>query len=130
MQGTLTMLRMRAIEFCAHNVYSANHDDTPTLIKDLIVSIYHPSRTRVNLADLLADDVDKHWISGDDVHSVIRCRCNILCRPECHNSCNFCVENEVHTIIRCPMYTKMRNELFIQATYFINDLMQMTDIDQ
>ena len=27
---TLTMLRMRAIALCAHNAYSANHDDRPT----------------------------------------------------------------------------------------------------
>ena len=29
---TLTMLRMHPIALCAHNVYSANHSDPPTLI--------------------------------------------------------------------------------------------------
>ena len=38
-----------------------------------------------------------------------------------------CIEDEVHTIVR--LYTKVRNELFTQATYFNNDFMQMTDID-
>ena len=37
---------------------------------------------------------------------------------------------EVHTIVRCRMYTTVRNELFTQATYFHNDFMQMTDIDK
>ena len=46
----------------------------------------------------------------------------------CH-FCDNCIEDEVHTIVRCPMYTKVRNEMFTQVTYFNNDFMQMTDID-
>ena len=46
----------------------------------------------------------------------------------CH-FCENCIEDEVHTIVRCPMYTKVRNELFTQVTYFNNDFMQMTNID-
>ena len=38
-----------------------------------------------------------------------------------------CIEDEVHIIVR--LYTKVRNELFTQATYFNNDFMQMTDIE-
>ena len=30
------MLRMRTITLCAHNVYSANHDDIPNLIYDFL----------------------------------------------------------------------------------------------
>ena len=46
----------------------------------------------------------------------------------CH-FCDNCIEDEVNTIVRCPMYTKVRNEMFTQVTYFNNDFMQMTDID-
>ena len=47
----------------------------------------------------------------------------------CH-FCDNCIEDEVHTIVGCPMYTKLRNVLFTQATYFKNDFIQMTDIDK
>ena len=46
----------------------------------------------------------------------------------CHFRDN-CIEDEVHTIVRCSMYTKVRTELFTQATYFNNDFIQMPDID-
>ena len=32
LQWTLTILRLRAIALCAHNIYSANHDDPSTLM--------------------------------------------------------------------------------------------------
>ena len=47
----------------------------------------------------------------------------------CH-FCDNCIEDEVHTIVRCPMYTKVRNDLFTKATYFNNDFIQMPDIDK
>ena len=50
--------------------------------------------------------------------------------PADQRFCHFCIDDKVQTIVRCPMYTKVRNELFTQATYFKNDFMQMTDIDK
>ena len=46
----------------------------------------------------------------------------------CH-FCDNCIEDEVHTIVKCPMYTKVRTESFTRATYFNNDFIQMPDID-
>ena len=46
----------------------------------------------------------------------------------CH-FCDNCIDDEVHTIVRCPMYAKVRNELFTQASYFNNDFIQ-NDIDK
>ena len=44
------MLRIRTITLCAHNVYSANHSDTPTLSKTQNTYRLNPPSARLRQA--------------------------------------------------------------------------------
>ena len=53
--------------------------------------------------------------------------------PAMDRMCNLCddkVEDELHVIIDCPMYTGLRKELFTQSQYLLEQFDTLTDIDK
>ena len=53
--------------------------------------------------------------------------------PANERFCNFCpdqVEDESHVILICPLYNKIREELFIHASYINDDFMQMNGTEK
>ena len=62
------MLRVRTIDLCAHNIYSANHEDLPTL-KQLGRHIYHNIYIAADPTPVSVDD------AAHAVHYIVRPQC-------------------------------------------------------
>ena len=55
---------------------------------------------------------------------------NIPANERFSNFCSDQVEDESHVILLCPLYNKIREELFIHASYISDDFMQMSGTEK